>query len=116
MADFYQVRKFKLRGCPTTFWYAKTEAILTRLLRQGIAPVLVWLEDELLQTLLHPDLAEGWLQALVAVRLGLDDGVWPVSAREPRIVWSTPRITYPRSRSTPPRPESGDESEHKQEG
>ena len=111
LADFYQVRRFKLRGCPTTFWYAKTEAILTRLLRQAIAPGLVWLEDELLQTLLHPDLAEGWLQALVAVRLGLDDGVWPVSAPGPTTAWPEPKVTYGRSRSALPRREPGDEPE-----
>jgi hypothetical protein len=115
LADFYHVRQFKVRGCPTTFWYARNEMVMARLLEQGIAPGLVWLEDELLQTLLHPDLTAAWLQQIVAVRLGLDDGVWPVSAPRPTIAWPKPRITSGRSRAARPPREPGDESESESE-
>jgi hypothetical protein len=111
LADFYQVRQFRVRGCPTTFWYARTETVMAQLLGQGKAPGLIWTEDELLETLLHPDLTEGWLQALVAVRLGLNDGVWPVSAPGRTIPWPKPTVSFRGSRPAQPPREPGDESE-----
>jgi hypothetical protein len=106
LAAFYQVRRFRLPGCPRTFWFAKDAAILAQLLAQRVDPGQVWLEAELLAVLLAVD-TEAQLAQVIAVKLALDGVVTRAVTDGLTIPRSKPKLTVGRSRRAR-RQEAGD--------
>ena len=109
--DAYDACPFRLRGCADVFTFARDEAVVARLLGDGVALGLVWTEDELGKVLMMPGLTEAGLRQLVATKQVLDGEVVRVDAPEPTIRWPAPKVRYGRQRLAPPR-EPGDESEN----